>query len=68
MTRRFAPVLVFFLAAGFLCVLSLGHGLSWDESSYFTYAEGLLAWVRSGMPFDAEALRAAWSPDPFTPW
>ncbi len=54
--------------AGALTVLiaaSLRFGLTWDEASYFRYADEIRSWWHQGAPIDAAALARYWGYDPY---
>lgn len=55
--------MVFVLALGALLVASRGFGLTWDEATYFRYADSIRAWWRAGAPADAAALMRYWAYD-----
>ena len=62
---RFAVeiAVVFALALGGLVAASRGFGLTWDEATYFRYADSIRAWWRAGAPADAAALAHFWAYD-----
>lgn len=55
--------MVFVLALGALVAASRSFGLTWDEATYFRYADSIRAWWRAGAPADAPSLARYWAYD-----
>jgi len=59
------PAALFIAIFTVLLFAARDMGLSWDESTYFIYSEGLLQWVKDGMRMDQETLRSVWNASPY---
>ena len=57
------PVAVFLAVLALLVAASRGFGLTWDEATYFRYADSIRAWWGGGAPLDAASLQRYWAYD-----
>jgi 4-amino-4-deoxy-L-arabinose transferase-like glycosyltransferase len=57
--------LVFLVVLGALTAASPSFGLTWDESTYFHYADSIRAWWQAGAPLDAASLQRYWAYDTY---
>jgi 4-amino-4-deoxy-L-arabinose transferase-like glycosyltransferase len=60
------PAIVFAVLLATLVAASLGFGLTWDESTYFRYADSIRDWWRAGAPADATSLQRYWAYDSYS--
>lgn len=58
--------LVFFVVLGVLTAASLRFGLTWDEATYFHYADSIRGWWHAGAPLDAPSLQRYWAYDTYS--
>jgi hypothetical protein len=58
--KYFPAAALFFTLSFLLCFAAKDIGLSWDETSYFRYSEGLIGWAKMGMPLGHDSLRLVW--------
>jgi 4-amino-4-deoxy-L-arabinose transferase-like glycosyltransferase len=60
------PLLLFAALIGVLVVASLGFGLTFDEVTYFRYADSVRAWWEAGAPLGAPELERYWAYDTYS--
>jgi len=65
--RMAESLLLFASLAALLCAASRDLGLTWDETSYFTFSDGVRAWFAQGLPLDQTSLTRSWAYDYFNP-
>ncbi|HEV8241550.1 MAG TPA: hypothetical protein VGS57_19465 [Thermoanaerobaculia bacterium] len=58
--------LVFAVALATLLAASRTFGLTWDEATYFRYADSIRVWWRAGAPTDAASLARYWAYDVYS--